>query len=74
MDTTSSDTDLDWPQERELIKSFKANDIVGVFTVGKVKLVLPGGASEGKAGGKSGGKSGSKSGGKKQSQKKGGKK
>lgn len=70
MDSSASDSDLDWPQERELIKSFKTNDIVGVFTVGKVKLVLPGGANDGKADGKSGGKSN----GKKQTQKKGGKK
>ncbi|KAK6458873.1 uncharacterized protein RJT20DRAFT_137961 [Scheffersomyces xylosifermentans] len=42
-DSSSTDTDLDWPQERELIKVAKPNDLVGVFTVSKVKLVLPGG-------------------------------
>jgi len=43
MDLGSTDTDLDWPSEREIVKAAKPNDLVGVFTVSKVKLVLPGG-------------------------------
>ena len=53
IDNCSSDVDLDWPQEREFIKNFKTNDIVGIFTVGKVKLVLPGGSGDSNKGGKS---------------------
>ena len=45
--------DLDWPQEREFINNFKTNDIVGIFTVGKVKLVLPGGSGDSNKSGKS---------------------
>lgn len=41
MDNSASDVDLDWPAEREIIKTMKPNDMVGVFTVSKVKLVLP---------------------------------
>jgi predicted ribosome quality control (RQC) complex YloA/Tae2 family protein len=63
MDESSTDTDLDWPRERELIEAIKPNDTMGVFTVNKLKLVLPGGSSA----------DGSK-GGKKTSQKKGSKK
>ncbi|EMG49031.1 mtr1 Ribosome quality control complex subunit 2 [Candida maltosa Xu316] len=63
MDTSNTDRDLDWPQERELIKSFKSNDMVGLFTVGKVKLVLPGGANDSKSGGKSASKASGKKGG-----------
>lgn len=46
MDPTSSDTDLDWPKEREFINSIKPNDTMGVFTINKLKLVLPGGSSD----------------------------
>ncbi|RLV91851.1 Ribosome quality control complex subunit 2 [Spathaspora sp. JA1] len=53
MDPSSTDTDLDWPKERELVKGLKPNDLVGVFTVAKVKLVLPGGSDNAK---KKGGK------------------
>ncbi|EGW34446.1 uncharacterized protein SPAPADRAFT_70556 [Spathaspora passalidarum NRRL Y-27907] len=53
MDPSSTDTDLDWPQERDLVKGLKTNDLVGVFTVSKVKLVLPGGSDNNK---KKGGK------------------
>ncbi|KAG7662825.1 uncharacterized protein J8A68_003680 [[Candida] subhashii] len=45
MDDSGSDTDLDWPVEREIVKTLKPNDLVGVFTVSKVKLVLPSGAA-----------------------------
>lgn len=45
MDDSSTDTDLDWPRERELIEAIKPNDTMGVFTVNKLKLVLPGGGS-----------------------------
>lgn len=53
MDSSSRDVDLDWPQEREFINNFKTNDIVGIFTVGKVKLVLPGGSGDSNKSGKS---------------------
>lgn len=43
MDSTHSDADLDWENERELLKNAKPNDLVGAFTVNKVKLMLPGG-------------------------------
>lgn len=43
MDPLHQDTDLDWENEREIINGTKPNDLVGVFTVSKVKLVLPGG-------------------------------
>lgn len=45
MDPESQDTDLDWPSEREVISGIKPNDLMGVFTVNKLKLVLPGGNS-----------------------------
>ncbi|KAI5966882.1 uncharacterized protein KGF55_000291 [Candida pseudojiufengensis] len=41
MDGTKFDTDLDWPEEREILKSLKSNDLIGVFTVNKMRLILP---------------------------------
>lgn len=55
VDPSGEDLDVDWLQEHEIIKTAKANDLIGAFTVNKVKLVLPGGsASDNKA--KKGGK------------------
>lgn len=50
MDTDSEDLDLDWPVEHEFLKSTKADELIRVFTVNKVKLVLPGGAADNKSG------------------------
>ncbi|KAI5950886.1 hypothetical protein KGF54_003960 [Candida jiufengensis] len=41
MDNNKSDTDLDWPEEREILNSLKSNDLIGVFTVSKMRLILP---------------------------------
>ncbi|KSA02151.1 uncharacterized protein AC631_02059 [Debaryomyces fabryi] len=43
MDPSHTDTDLDWENERDILKGTKPNDLMGVFTVSKVKLMLPGG-------------------------------
>lgn len=56
LDTSKDDPDLDWPEEHEFIKQTKPNDLVGVFTVGKMKLVLPGGSGADSKGKKKGGK------------------
>lgn len=68
VDSTKEDVDSDWPVEHELLKGAKSNDILGVFTAGKVKLVLPGGSGNDKSGkgGKLGGKGAPKKGGKKE--------
>ena len=52
MDSSSRDG-FGLAQEREFINNFKTNDIVGIFTVGKVKLVLPGGSGDSNKSGKS---------------------
>lgn len=67
VDSTKEDPEVDWPVEHELIRGAKSNDILGVFTVGKVKLMLPGssGNEKGGKGGKASGKGASKKGGKK---------
>lgn len=58
----TEDVEVDWPVEHELLKGARSNDIIGVFTVSKVKLVLPGsnandkGKGSGKGGGKKAGK------------------
>ncbi|KAI5955389.1 hypothetical protein CANMA_004627 [Candida margitis] len=41
MDNRSSDPDLDWPSERELVNAAKSNDLMGVFTVNKMRLIVP---------------------------------
>lgn len=43
LDPSHTDTELDWDNEREILKGAKPNDLMGVFTVSKVKLMLPGG-------------------------------
>lgn len=63
VDASMDDLDLDWPAEHEMLKDAKPNDISGVFTVSKVKLVLPGNSGNGKE--KSGGKGGIRKGKKK---------
>lgn len=60
VDPSREDLDVDWPNEHELIKAAKPNDLIGAFTANKVKLVLPGGAESDK-----GKKNGKKSSGKK---------
>ncbi|KAM9893420.1 hypothetical protein OXX69_011713, partial [Metschnikowia pulcherrima] len=59
VDLSRDDVDVDWPEEHDIIKSLKSNDLIGVVSVNKLKLVLPGGnASDGK--GKKGAKKGKK--------------
>ncbi|OBA17006.1 hypothetical protein METBIDRAFT_61911 [Metschnikowia bicuspidata var. bicuspidata NRRL YB-4993] len=58
-DALKEDPDIDWPEEHEIIKSLKSNDLIGVVSVNKLKLVLPGGnASDNKS--KKGAKKGRK--------------
>ncbi|KAK7684168.1 hypothetical protein QCA50_012814 [Cerrena zonata] len=45
MDPNGQDTDLDWSNEREMLNSIKTNDLMSVFTVSKLKLMLPGGSA-----------------------------
>lgn len=47
MDKDETDTDLDWPSERHHVQGIKPNDAMGVITVSKVRLVLPGGSAGG---------------------------
>lgn len=42
VDPDRHDADVDWPNEHELLSGAKTNDLIGVFTVSKLKLVLPG--------------------------------
>ena len=41
LDNSRSDPDLDWPAERELVNAVKPNDLMGVFTVNKMRLIVP---------------------------------
>ncbi|KAI5954843.1 hypothetical protein KGF57_003868 [Candida theae] len=41
LDTSRSDPDVDWPAERELVNAVKPNDLMGVFTVNKMRLIVP---------------------------------
>ena len=41
MDANRRDPDLDWPEERDLINKLRPNDLQGVFTVNKMRLILP---------------------------------
>ena len=43
VDASRTDTDVDWPNEHEILSSTKSNDIIGALAVNKMKLVLPGG-------------------------------
>ncbi|KAL5349756.1 hypothetical protein ACLOAV_004788 [Pseudogymnoascus australis] len=45
VDESSSDVEKMWPREVELVKSLKAEEIVNVIPVGKVAIMLGGGAS-----------------------------
>ncbi|GEQ67157.1 hypothetical protein JCM33374_g820 [Metschnikowia sp. JCM 33374] len=57
VDNSKEDVDVDWPEEHDIIKSLKSNDLIGVVSVNKLKLVLPGGNasdSKGKKGSKKG--------------------
>lgn len=47
LDPLREDADLDWAGERDIIKSTKPTDLIGVITVNKLKVVLPGGESGG---------------------------
>lgn len=41
LDNNRSDPDLDWPTERELVNAVKPNDLMGVFSVNKMRLIVP---------------------------------
>ncbi|KFZ08551.1 hypothetical protein V502_09293 [Pseudogymnoascus sp. VKM F-4520 (FW-2644)] len=60
VDESSSDVEKMWPREVELVKGLKAEEIVNVIPVGKVAIMLGGGASGAarKGGGAGKGKSG----------------
>lgn len=58
VDNSRDDLDVDWPEEHEIIKQARPNDLIGVFTVSKLKLVLPGGNSSDAKGNKKNGKKG----------------
>lgn len=57
IDAAREDTDQDWADEHDIINTLKSNDMIGVLTANKVKLVLPGGNANDKAQ-KKGGKKG----------------
>lgn len=71
VDEHSRDSERMWPREVELIKTVKPEDVNNVVPVGKLTVMMSGGAS-GKAGGGGGGK-GSKGGGNQGKGSKGGK-
>lgn len=71
VDEHSRDSERMWPREVELIKTVKPEDVNNVVPVGKLTVMMSGGAS-GKAGGGGGGK-GSKGGGNQSKGSKGGK-
>lgn len=41
MDASKSDPELDWPHEREILKSAKSNDLLTCMPVSKLKVVIP---------------------------------
>lgn len=41
LDQSRTDMDVDWPDERALVSEIKPNDVMGSFTVNKLKVVLP---------------------------------
>lgn len=51
IDETANDTELMWPREVQLLKSWRAEEIVNTVPVGKVKVMMAGSAaSQGSAG------------------------
>ncbi|CAK9436406.1 uncharacterized protein LODBEIA_P09640 [Lodderomyces beijingensis] len=41
LDSKKTDTDLDWPEERDIINSLRPTELLAVFPVNKMRLVLP---------------------------------
>ncbi|KAK5991007.1 Ribosome quality control complex subunit 2 [Cladobotryum mycophilum] len=77
VDESAGDKERVWPREVELMKAFKAEEIINCVPVGKVRVMLAGGTGYGNSGGGSGGgkgKGGSKNQGKGGKGGKGGKK
>ncbi|KAL2757732.1 hypothetical protein ACRALDRAFT_2101226 [Sodiomyces alcalophilus JCM 7366] len=60
LDERAQDTERMWPRELELIKGFKAEEVINVVPVGKVRVMMAGGS-----GGGGGGKGAQKKGGNK---------
>lgn len=74
VDESREDDEEDWPEEHNMVKDIKSNDVMAIMTVNKLKLVLPGGASNDKGKDKAKGSGGGKGGSGKGSAKKGKKK
>lgn len=64
VDEGGQDKEKMWPREVELLKALKAEEIVNVIPVGKLRAMMAGGGSGGGGGGDSKGKSGGGGGGK----------
>ncbi|ROT35367.1 hypothetical protein SODALDRAFT_346319 [Sodiomyces alkalinus F11] len=62
LDERAQDTERMWPREVELIKGFKAEEVINVVPVGKVRVMMAGGSGGGGGGG-GGGKGGQGKGG-----------
>lgn len=54
LDPTMEDPDADWPTERSQVEGIKQAEALGVFTVNKVRLALPGSEGKGNKGGDKG--------------------
>jgi len=63
LDESSQDTERIWPREAELIKAWKDTEVFGVLPVGKVRVLMGGGASGAKGKASGGGGGGGKRGG-----------
>lgn len=46
VDKNKEDDELDWPDEHELLKTSKANDLITLLTVSKLKVALPNGPTK----------------------------
>lgn len=55
VDESARDTEKMWPREVELIKTLKPEELVNCVPVGKVRIMMAGGASSGGGGGRGGG-------------------
>jgi len=65
LDETSSDPERMWPREVELLKGWKVEEVTNTVFVGKVRVMMAGGAAAAAKGGKAKGKSGGGKGGNK---------
>ena len=60
VDETARDSERMWPREVELIKGFKAEEVINCVPVGKVRVMMAGGSGGGGGGGGGKGKAGGK--------------